>query len=277
MSILVTPTLNETETFQVATPFSYSFMYSEPITAVDIPVYYFGEQVYVSDLGSATIGVRSDQDGATATGLVYTVSNMTPVTDVLQCTLPVPTTNFYLKPESYVTFGGPTPLYLSNRPDTPLKFATFEGAGTFEYGLGDSKTDSLKYTVLNGSPVSSFRITLARPNITSCGITCSITANTMDVTAVFAGQVNVGMIFDVQAGVTRAFTVTAFGSARGGTGTYTVAPNDAGAALTTDVISISSTTVAGSGDVVLSNSMTPADGTAQFSIYTTFIYALPGA
>jgi hypothetical protein len=95
----------------------------------------------------------------------------------------------------------------------------------------------------------------------------------MTVTAVFDGQVNVGMIFEPYGTLTRAFTVTAFGSGYGGTGTYTIAPNDGGSPLSLDETGLSSTVVAGSGDVVLSNSMTPAGGTAQFGIYTAFTYA----
>jgi hypothetical protein len=275
MSILVTPTpLNPTETFQVATPFSYSFTYSEPITAIDTPVYYFGENVFTGN--SATIKCLSEQNETTGFGLIYTVSNMTPVTDVLECVLPILSNpvggTFTLDIGSYVTFGGPTSLSIAGGP-TAGHTATFGALGPFKYGLATSKVDSLKYTVLNGSPVSSFKITLARPNITSCSIMCSITTNAMNVTQVYDGQLNIGMIFEAQDGLTRAFTVTAFGSAYGGTGTYTVAPNDMGAALTITEAGLTSTIVAGSGDVVLSNSMTPAGGTAQFGIYTAFTYA----
>jgi hypothetical protein len=273
MSILVTPTpLNITETFQVATPFSYSFTYSEAITAIDTPAYYFGTNVITGN--SAFIKAVSDSNEVTGFGLIYTVSNMTPTTDVLQCTLPLASSDFSFDAGSYVTFGGPTSLGIAGGP-TDGHTATFSGVGTFKYGLAGSTTDSLTYTVLNGTPVSSFRIKLTRPNITSSSILCAITANVMNVLQVYAGQVNVGMIFEVQDGLTRGFTVTAFGTGYGGTGTYTVAPTDAGAALTITDASLTSTTVAGSGDVLLSNSMTPADGTAQFGIYTAFTYAPP--
>jgi hypothetical protein len=98
----------------------------------------------------------------------------------------------------------------------------------------------------------------------------------MTVTGVTSGLVNVGMIFPVQGGpigLTRAFTVTAFGTGKGNLGTYTVAPNDGGSALTTGSLSISSTNVAGSGNIVLSNSMTPSSGTAKFEISTSFTYS----
>ena len=271
MSILVTPTLNATETFQVATPFSYSFTYSEPVVAVDLPIYYLGSNVFGPG-NSQIIKCLSDQNNVNGTGLIYTVSNMTPVTDVLECVLPSVFPNYTLDVGSYVTFGGPTSLGITGSASTGYS-ATFDGVGTFLYT--PSNSDSLKYTVLNGTPVSSFIITLYRPGISDCSILASIAANEMNVTQVYSGQVNVGMIFEVQAGLTRAFTVTAFGGARGGIGTYTVAPNDMGAALTITEASLTSTTVIGSGDVVLSNSMTPSDGAAQFRIYTTWTYSPP--
>ena len=285
MSIIVTPTLNATETFQVATPFSYSFTYSEAITAVDTPAYYFGTSVFTGN--SVNIRVRVNENGeATGTGLVYTVRNMTPVTDVLQCVLPLASGFFSLNPESYVTFGGPTRLYLENKVDTGQKLATFAGAGTFAYGSDNETFDSLTYTVLNGAPVSSFRIKLKRAANRTAPIQCVINSNVMSVTAIYGGltgggQVTVGMVYPVQTGLLRAFTVTSYltgtNGVFGGIGTYGIAPNDAGAALTVSSNTYLNTNeVAGSGDVVLSNSMTPADGTAQFSIYVAFGYVPPG-
>lgn len=282
-TIITTPTLNATETFQVATPFSYSFTYSENVTAIDTPVYFFNGKSSGTCNSTLLIAFSNDRTSS-GFGPIYTVSNMSATAnDVLECVLPILANDYTFSTvtASYLTFGGPTETYLAGGPpdsndSTRTHTATFGSVGTFKYGLDLSTTDSLKYTVLAGTPVSSFRITLARPNITSASIQCVITANAMNVTGVFSGQVNVGMIFEVQAGLTRAFTVTAFGSGYGGTGTYTVAPNDAGAALTITDTGLTSTSVAGSGDVVFCNSMTPASGTAQFVISTEFVYVPPG-
>ena len=279
MSIIVTPTLNATETFQVATPFSYSFTYSEAIIAVDTPAYFFGGNVSTGN--SATIKCQASQNEVTGTGLIYTVSNMSAKAtelegDILESTLPLASQDFSFDAGSYITFGGPTSLAIGGGPLNGHT-ATFGALGPFKYGLSNSTTDSLQYIPLAATPGTtgpavSFKIKLIRSNIVSSSIQCVITANAMNVTQIYDGQINIGMIFPVQAGLTRDFTVTAFGSGYGGTGTYTVAPNDAGAALTITDTGLTSTTVAGSGNVVLSNSMTPAGGSLQFSIYTSFTY-----
>ena len=293
-TIITTPTLNATETFQVATPFSYSFTYSENVTAIDTPVYFFNGKSSGTCNSTLLIAFSNDRTSS-GFGPIYTVSNMSAITavrelegDVLECVLPILANDYRFSTvtASYLTFGGPTETYLAGGPpdsndSTRTHTATFGALGPFKYGLSNSIIDSLQYIPLAATPGTtgpavSFKIKLARPNIVSSSIQCVITANAMNVTQIYDGQVNVGMIFPVQTGLTRAFTVTAFGSGYGGTGTYTVAPNDAGAALTITDTGLTSTTVAGSGNVVLSNSMTPASGTAQFVISTEFVYVPPG-
>jgi hypothetical protein len=295
MSIIVTPTLNATETFQVATPFSYSFTYSELITATDTPAYFFGGNVVTGN--SANIKCLSDQNEVIGTGLIYTLSNMSALNtarelegDVLQCTLPLAATSFSFDAGSYVTFGGPTSLAITGGPLNG-HFASFTGAGKFRYGLDDNLGDSLQYIPLAATPgttgaAASFKIKLIRPANQVASIQCSITNNVMTVTALYSlqsggGQVTIGMVFPIQGGVgglTRAFTVVSYLSGTdnvfGGTGTYGVTPNDAGSALTVADIGITTNVVANSGDVLLSNVMTPASGTAQFGIYTAFTYTL---
>jgi hypothetical protein len=295
MSIIVTPTLNATETFQVATPFSYSFTYSELITAIDTPAYFFGGQVFTGN--SASIKCFSDSNQVTGTGLVYTLSNMSAITlvrelegDVLQCTLPIASSGFSFDAGSYVTFGGPTSLEITGGSNGG-HFASFTGAGKFRYGLDDNLGDSLQYIPLAATPGTtgpavSFKIKLIRPANDLASIRCSITNNVMTVIDLYSlqsggGQVTVGMVYPIQggeSGLTRAFTVTSYISGTdnvfGGLGTYGVTPNDAGAPLNVEDITIATDEVAGSGDVLLSNVMTPASGTAQFSIYTDFTYTL---
>jgi len=293
MSIIVTPTLNSTETFQVATPFSYSFTYSELITAIDTPAYFFGGQVFTGN--SASIKCFSDSNQVTGTGLVYTLSNMSAKAselegDVLQTTLPLASSGFSFDAGSYVTFGGPTSLAITGGSNGG-HFASFTGAGKFRYGLDDNLGDSLQYIPLAATPGTtgpavSFKIKLIRPDNDLASIRCSITNNVMTVTELYSlqsggGQVTIGMVYPIQGGVgglTRAFTVTSYISGTdnvfGGLGTYGVTPNDAGAALNVGDITIATDEVAGSGDVLLSNVMTPASGTAQFNIYTDFTYTL---
>ena len=289
MSIIVTPSLNSTETIQVATPFSYSFTYSTPIYASDPPGAYSWNGGTICNVNSNSVILTHAQNNATASGSgsVYTVSNMTPTTDVLECVLPILVNGFSLNSGSYITFGGANPLYIiggppnqNTSPPTTGHFASFGSLGPFAYGFDGASNDSLKYIPLNGSPVSSFKVVLARPNITYTSVTCSLSGFTMTVTDLIqgSGQVNVGMVFPVQGGaggLTRAFTVTAFGSGFGGVGTYTFTPNDAGGGITLGSSTLTSTVVGGSGDVVLSASMTPSSGTAQFVISTAITYTAP--
>jgi len=199
--------------------------------------------------------------------------------DVLECILPIPAAGYKFNTGSYVTFGGPNPLYIeSTVPDpnygTPAYYtATFGGVG-FAYGLYNATTDSLRYIPLVGSPVSSFKITLARPQISNVSVYGQIVDNMLQVLEMAGGngQVTVGMIFPVQGLLTVACTVIAYGSGTGGVGTYQLARNSGSGNVNMDAGTISTTTVANSGDVILSNSMTPSDGIARFGIYTNFTY-----
>jgi hypothetical protein len=294
MSIIVTPTLNETETFQVATPFSYSLTYSENITAIDTPAYYFnGRGPFVgggSNSNSTIIEAFQKDEISSGYGSVYSVSNMSQG-DVLECVLPLVPFDYQFSSESYVTFGGPSITYIQGGPPTSndltrshlASFGNF--VQQFRYGLFYSLQDSLKYTVLAGTPTSSFRITLARPLISNCSVSATIGDNLMYVSSMSGsnnGQVTVGMIFQAQGDLTEAIRVTGYQTGAFGTGifgqegVYTIAP-----VTGTNTINmlneniLSSTTVSGSGDVVFSSSMTPSSGTAQFEIYTRFVYYPP--
>ena len=296
MSIISTPTLNATETIQVATPFSYSFTYSTVIQTSDIPVYYYNGSVISNGTSNGVnsysnqIKFISDLNPIKVTGLTYTVSNMTATTDVLECRLPLLNASYSFDAGSSVTFGGPTKLFIEG--GTPGAggitghYASFSGVGKFAYGLDDSTEDTLKYIPLVGTPVSSFRIKLTRPQNDYANVDCTITSNVMTVTKINGqqnggGQVTVGMIFPVQGGLTRAFTVASYLSSSetsghyGGTGTYGITPNDGGAALTvaSNLTGLYTNEVAGSGDIIFSNSMTPSDGTAQFVMDANWTYS----
>jgi hypothetical protein len=298
MSIIVTPTLNPTETFQVATPFSYSFTYPTAIQTSDAPVYYYGNYVISNDCNYGnTISFTSDLNPINVKGLTYTVSNMLAIGggrelegDVLECVLPILESSYSLDVGSYVTFGGPTVLNLEGGPTNGSNilghYATFSGVGKFAYGLDDNTTDSLQYIPLVGTPVSSFKIKLTRPHNINATIDCTITANVMTVTRLYSqasggGQVTVGMHYTSQGSPSRSFTVTSyitadangvFGGADGAT--YGVTPTDGGGVVTGFTGSgISIDYVAGSGDVIFSNSMTPSYGSAQFLMYAPWTYA----
>jgi hypothetical protein len=292
MSIIVTPTLNATETFQVATPFSYSLTYSENITAIDTPVYYFngrGPFVGGGSNSNSTIFEAFEKDEiVNGSGPIYSVSNMSQG-DVLECVLPLLPFDYVFDTNSYVTFGGPSITYIQGGPPTSnemtrshlVSFGNF--SQLFRYGLFFSQQDSLKYTVLAGTPTSSFRITLARPLISNCSVSATIADNVMSVLSMSGieyGQVTVGMIFEAQGNLTEAIRVTAqqtapFG-AFGQEGNYTIAPVTGTNTINMSTESVlNSTTVLGSGDVVFSNSMTPSSGTAQFQIYTQVGYFPP--
>jgi hypothetical protein len=283
MSLIVTPPINSTETFQVATPFSYSFTYPTVIQTTDKPRYYFGTSVFgpgPPSSNSTLITCYSTQNLASGYGLTYTVSNMTATTDVLECVLPIPTENYTFNAGSYVTFGGPNPLYLTSTLSDPyygtpaLYTAIFGGVG-FAYGLYRATTDSLKYIPLAGSPVSAFKIVLARPGISNASVYGPVVDNLLEVREMNGsepGQVTVGMVFDV-GGIP--CTVTAYGTGHGGTGTYTLTRNSGSGNVNMEQGVLTSSTVVGSGDVVLSSSMTPSDGTAKFEIYTNFTYTTP--
>ena len=294
MSLIVTPPINSTETFQVATPFSYSFTYPTVVQTVDNPVYYFGGNLFIGNNGSSNstiIECLDYQNPVTGNGLTYTVSNMTPTTDVLQCVLPIPKENYTINGTSYVTFGGPDLLYLSSTlPDTsnsiPARYyATFAGVGKFAYGLDDSTDDSLQYIPLVGTPVTSFKIKLARPHNITAMIDCVITNNVMTVQKLYSqqsggGQVTVGMTYTNQGSPSRSFRVTSYitgvDGVFGGLGTYGVTPTDGLGTITGftgGMIYIDY--VAGSGDVLLSASMTPSSGTARFDISTSFTSNVP--
>ena len=283
MSLVVTPPINSTETFQVATPFSYSFTYPTVVQTVDSPVYYFGGNLLIGNNGSNSTIIKcfDYQNPVTGNGLTYTVSNMTPTTDVLECVLPIPREDYTINGTSYVTFGGPDLLYLSSTlPDTSnsipaLYYATFGSYGPFAYGLDNSTTDSLRYIPLAGSPVSAFQIILKRPLISNASVYAEVVNNIMDVRSMYSsspGQVTLGMIFSFP-GVD--CTVTAYGTGRGGTGTYTLTRNTGSGAVNASLQVLSSSTVVNSGDVLLSNSMTPSSGTARFDISTRFTYTRP--
>ena len=285
MSLIVTPPINSTETIQVATPFSFSFTYSTVIQTIDTPVYYFGNSVIGSCNNSTIIKCLSDQNPTSGYGLTYTVSNMNAVGgarelegDVLECILPIPAENYKFESSTYVTFGGPNRLYIQSTIADPsnsipaLYYATFGSYGPFAYGLDNSTTDSLRYIPLVGSPVSAFKIVLTRPLISNASVYAEVVNNIMDVRTMYGsspGQVTLGMIFSFP-GV--ACTVTAYGTGRGGTGTYTLTRNTGSGAVNASLQVLSSSTVVNSGDVLLSNSMTPSDGTAKFEIYTNFTY-----
>jgi len=296
MSIISTPTLNATETIQVATPFSYSFTYSTVIQTSDIPVYYYNGSVISNGTSNGVnsysnqIKFISDLNPIKVTGLTYTVSNMTATTDVLECRLPLLNASYSFDAGSSVTFGGPTKLFIEGGPPgaggITGHYASFSGVGKFAYGLDDSTEDTLKYIPLVGTPVSSFRIKLTRPQNDYANVDCTITSNVMTVTKINGqqnggGQVTVGMIFPVQGGLTRAFTVASYLSSSetsghyGGTGTYGITPNDGGAALTvaSNLTGLYTNEVAGSGDIIFSNSMTPSDGTAQFVMDANWTYS----
>jgi hypothetical protein len=198
--------------------------------------------------------------------------------DVLECILPIPAENYKFEPSTYVTFGGPNRLYIQSTIADPsnslpaLYTATFGGVG-FAYGLYGATTDSLKYIPLVGSPVSSFKIVLARPQISNVTVYAEIVDNQLDVREMAGGngQVTVGMVFS-GGPIPVACTVTAYGTGHGGTGTYTLTRNSGSGNVNMSLDTISTTTVVNSGNVVLSNSMTPSDGTAKFEIYTNFTY-----
>ena len=299
MSIISTPTLNATETIQVATPFSYSFTYSTVIQTSDVPVYYYNGGVISNgtsngiNLYSNEIKFISDLNPIKVTGLTYTVSNMTATTDVLECRLPLLNASYSFDAGSSVTFGGPTKLFIEGGPPgaggITGHYASFSGVGKFAYGLDDSTEDTLQYIPLVGTPVSSFRIKLTRPQNDYANVDCTITNNVMSVTKINGqlyggGQVTVGMIFPVQggpSGLTRAFTVASYLSSYepsghyGGQGTYGITPNDAGAPITvgSNLDGLYTDYVAGSGDIIFSNSMTPSDGTAQFVMDANWTYS----
>jgi hypothetical protein len=301
MSIVVTPTLNATETFQVATPFSYSFTYPTVIQTSDPPQYFYSGKTVNDGTNSSRIKFITDLNPIKVTGLTYTVSNMSALNtarelegDVLECVLPIVyEARYSYDVGSFVTFGGPTSLSIEGGipgadadPTVLGYFATFTGVGKFAYGLDDSTEDSLQYIPLAATPGTtgpavSFKIKLLRPQNDYASVKCDISANVMTVSDIYGqlyggGQVTVGMIFPVQggpSGLTRAFTVTSYISSTeptghyGGNGTYGITPNDGGAALTAGPFDpIVTNYVAGSGDVLLSNSMTPSDGTIQFNM-----------
>lgn len=299
MSIISTPTLNATETIQVATPFSYSFTYSTVIQTSDVPVYYYNGGVISNGTSNGVnsysneIKFISDLNPIKVTGLTYTVSNMTATTDVLECRLPLLNASYSFDAGSSVTFGGPTKLFIEGGPPgaggITGHYASFSGVGKFAYGLDDSTEDTLQYIPLVGTPVSSFRIKLTRPQNDYANVDCTITNNVMSVTKINGqlyggGQVTVGMIFPVQggpSGLTRAFTVASYLSSYepsghyGGEGTYGITPNDAGAPITvaSPLTGLYTDQVAGSGDIIFSNSMTPSDGTAQFVMDANWTYS----
>ena len=292
----MTPPINSTETIQVATPFSFSFTYSTVITTSDTPVYYFGNSVFGSCNNSTIIKCLSDQNPTSGYGLTYTVSNMNAVGrelegDVLKCILPIPVENFKFESSTYVTFGGPNRLYIQSTIADPsnslpaLYTATFGGMGPFAYGLDGSTEDSLQYIPLAATPGTtgpavSFKIKLTRPNISNCSVRATITDNVLRVISMFGsypGQVTVGMVFPLQGSLPVACTVTAYGApgytaAYGGPGYYTVTRNSGTGNINMEEDNLNSSYVTGSGDVLLSNSMTPSDGTAKFEIYTNFTY-----
>jgi hypothetical protein len=305
MSIISTPTLNATETIQVATPFSYSFTYSTVITTSDPPVYYYNNQVYSNGFTTQTIKFISDA-GANPikiTGLTYTLSNMSAVGggrelegDVLECQLPILNlmAGFSLDAGSSITFGGPTKLYIEGGPPgaggITGYYASFSGVGKFSYGLDDSMEDSLQYIPLaatpgTSGPAVSFKIKLLRPHNTYAAVDCTITANVMTVTKIYGqlyggGQVTKGMIFLASGDLTRNFTVTSYITSSdesgkyGENGTYGITPTDGGGAITvaTPLVLLQTGVVAGSGDILLSASMTPSDGTAQFVMDAPWSY-----
>jgi len=201
---------------------------------------------------------------------------MTATTDVLQCVLPILADGYKFNAGTYVTFGGPNPLYIESTVPDPnygipaLYTAIFGGVG-FAYGLYGSTTDSLKYIPLVGSPVTSFKIVLARPQISNAQVYAEIVDNQLSVREMVGGQVTVGMVFS-GGPIPVACTVTAYGTGHGGTGTYTLTRNSGSGNVNMSLDTISTTTVTNSGDVVLSSSMTPSDGTARFGIYTNFTY-----
>jgi hypothetical protein len=280
MSIIATPTLNSTEIIQVATPFSYSFTYSTPISTSDTPVYYVGDQVYDDGTNSTAIVLTTYVNPINVKGLPYTISNMIPVTDVLQCVLPIMDTSYSFNVGSYVTFGG-TPLYIEGGP-TNGHFATFEGS-KFAYGLDSSTEDSLECTVSNSSPVTSFIVKLRRPYNTIAYIDCTINANVMTVTKLYSqlsggGQVTVGMQYTSAGSPSRSFTVSSYisgvGGVFGGLGTYGVTPTDGGGTINSYIGTEIGDypPIAGAGDVILSASMTPAGGIAMFLMDAPFTY-----
>ena len=291
MSIISTPTLNPTEIIQVATPFSYSFTYSSPITTVDPPFYYYGNQIISNNTNVNTIKFNTDTNPISVKGQTYTISNMNATTDVLECVLPILTTSYSLNPGSYVTYGGPTVLGIEGGPPNNAPFpaitghyASFAGVGKFAYGLDDSTDDSLQYIPLVGTPVTSFKIKLARPHNINATIDCVITNNVMTVQKLYSqqsggGQVTVGMTYTNQGSPSRSFRVTSYISAVdgvfGGPGTYGVTPTDGLGTITGftgGMINIDY--VAGSGDVLLSASTTPAGGTAQFLMSAAWSYTV---
>jgi hypothetical protein len=297
-TIISTPSISSPTVIQVGTPFSYSFTYSENITAIDTPEYYFnGRGPFVgrgSNSNSTTIEAFQKDEIANGYGPIYTVSNMSASRgDVLECVLPLVPVDYLFDTNSYVTFGGPSITYIQGGPPnsndmTRSHLASFGNfIQQFRYGLFFSQQDSLKYTVLAGTPTSSFKITLARPLISNCSVSATITDNVMRVLSMYGieyGQVTIGMIFEAQGDLTEAITVTgyqtgAFGSGIfGQEGYYTIAPVTGTNTINMSNENIlSSSTVSGSGDVVFSNIMTPSSGTAQFEIYTKFDYYPPGA
>ena len=293
-TIISTPSISSPTVIQVGTPFSYSFTYSENITAIDTPEYYFngrGPFVGGGSNSNSTIFEAFQKDAiVNGSGPIYTVSNMSASRgDVLECVLPLLPFDYVFDTNSYVTFGGPSITYIQGGPPTSndmlrthlVSFGDF--SQIFRYGLFYSQQDSLKYTVLAGTPTSSFRITLARPLISNCSVSATIADNVMSVLSMSGieyGQVTVGMIFEAQGDLTEAIRVTAqqtapFG-AFGQEGNYTIAPVTGTNTINMSTESVlNSTTVLGSGDVVFSNSMTPSSGTAQFEIYTQVGYFPP--
>jgi hypothetical protein len=306
MSIVVTPPLNPTETFQVATPFSYSFTYPTIIQTSDPPQYIYGSSIINSGNNTDRIKFLTDNGRIKITGLTYTVSNMSALGggrelegDVLECRLPIVYEAAYsYDVGSLVTFGGPTSLSIEGGipggdPAVLGYFATFTGVGKFAYALEDSTRDALQYIPLaatpgTNGPAVSFKIKLTRPFIDYVNVSCDITNNVMTVDKLNQdmegiGQVTVGMVFPVQTGLTRAFTVVSYLSSTeptghyGGTGTYGITPNDGGAAITGTgkLDPLTTGIVIGSGDVLLSNSMTPSEGTVQFLMDAPWTYYTP--
>jgi hypothetical protein len=279
------------------------------ITTSDPPEYIYGSGIVNDGTNSSRIKFVTDINPVKVTGLTYTVSNMQALNtarelegDVLECILPIVyEARYSYDVGSSVTFGGPTSLSieggipgLTSDPAVLGYFATFTGVGKFAYGLNDSTEDSLQYIPLAATPGTtgpavSFRIKLLRPNIDYVSIACSITTNVMTVTNINTspsfGQVTIGMIFPVQggpSGLLRAFTVTSYLSSTeatghyGGKGTYGVTPNDGGVALTVGPFDpLTTNVVVGSGNVLLSNSMTPASGTVQFIMDAPWTYYTP--
>lgn len=271
MSIVSTPPLGPTGTFQVGTPFSYSFIYSDPTIVSDEPVYYFNSGITSGNVSAGIIGLIGRTTGY---GLEYTISNMT-AGQQLNALLPIfiPGSNTYTfsGPSNYLTFGGPTPLTLAGSTNTQFT-ATFGGFGPFEYEQDIVVRDSLRYTIL--APVLpatipyAFSIKLIRSGISNCACTgVRFESNVLTVISVTTGQVNVGMVFDPQ-NADPVFTVTGFVTGFGGAGTYTVTSVPDMGSNVYSYSALTSTTVLGSGDVLLSASTTPVTGTAKFELET---------